>query len=97
MEDEFQSNFIEALGTIEKQIRVLTKTVDEFAERLQQIEIKSFEFKVKRFEGKPLVRNHKFYPQVLDKIEAIKKLYPEYTLQDILNTILDEALDKYLR
>jgi len=54
------------------------------------------DFEITQFEGNPVIRNHRLYPQVIDVLDDLKKLYPQYTLQDIINTKLYE-LKEYVK
>lgn len=42
-------------------------------------------------------RSYRIYPTVLEKLEAIKELYSEYSTQDIINSLLMEAMSNYLK
>lgn len=52
-------------------------------------------FKLYRSNGKAVSRSYRVYPEVLEKLEQVKSKYPEYSLQDVFNSLLMEALEKY--
>lgn len=54
-------------------------------------------FEVRVFEEKPITRNYKFYPEMLEELYKLKEKYPQYTLQDMMNTLLMESLERYLK
>lgn len=54
-------------------------------------------FEVRVFKEKAITRNYKFYPEMLSELYKLKEKYPQYTLQDMMNTLLMESLEKYLK
>lgn len=84
-------------GAIEELTAQLIQLNDQGeAPKLQQQDFKdSKEFNIVKFEGTALNRNHKFYPQVLERLEKFKNKHSEYTLQLVINTLLWEALELY--
>lgn len=53
-------------------------------------------FTVYNFKSKPVPRNFRIYPEILEKLQLLKEHYPTYSMQGIINTLLMESLDKYL-
>ena len=57
----------------------------------------TYNLNIYRSTERPISRNHRFYPEVLEKLKEVKELYPEYTIQDIINSLLMEAISNYIK
>lgn len=77
--------------------------LDKLENELQQIKallqnnytITTTSFNLYRSNSKAVSRSYRVYPEVLEKLEQVKSKYPEFSLQDIFNSLLMEALGKY--
>lgn len=57
----------------------------------------SNEFIARRFdkEDQLINRNHRFYESVLERLNTFHEDYPQYNLQQTINSLLSECLEKY--
>lgn len=52
---------------------------------------------IRGFNGELKQISYRYHAEVLEAFEKVTELYPHYTKQKILNTLLMEALEKYLK
>lgn len=48
-------------------------------------------------EDKPVAKTIRLYKEIWDKIDKVKELYPHLSYQVVLNSLLDEVTEKYLK
>ena len=48
-------------------------------------------------EDKPIAKTVRLYKEVWDKIDKVKEKFPHLSYQTVLNSLIDEITEKYLR
>lgn len=69
--------------------------LQQLKELLQHNYTTTTAFNLYRSNNKAVSRSYRIYPEVLEKLEQVKSKYPEYSLQDVFNSLLMEAMEKY--
>ena len=57
----------------------------------------NFGLKIYSNEDKPVAKTIRLYKEIWDKIDKVKELYPHLSYQVVLNSLLDEVTEKYLK
>lgn len=98
---------VELLQSLEDAMKQLTKQmvqlnqnglkVNGLVSPVPAIESKTNEFIAKRFDkdDKLINRNHRFYESVLSRLNAFHEDSPQYNLQQTINSLLSEALERH--
>lgn len=98
---------VELLQSLEGAMKQLTKQIVQLNQNglkinglvppAPAIESKTNEFIAKRFDkdDKLINRNHRFYESVLSRLNAFHEDHPQYNLQQTINSLLSEALEKH--
>ncbi len=98
---------VELLQSLEVAMKQLTKQMTQLNQNGLKVngsvppaptaESKSNEFIAKRFDKDDTLinRNHRFYESVLSRLNAFHEDHPQYNLQQTINSLLSEALERY--
>lgn len=84
---------------VEERIESLERAVAQLQEllQLQHNYTTTTAFRLYKTNETAVSRSYRIYPTVLEKLETIKELYSEYSTQDIINSLLMEAMSNYLK
>ena len=58
---------------------------------------KDLGLKIYYCEDKPIAKTIRLYKEVWDKIDKVKEIFPHLSYQTVLNSLIDEITEKYLR
>lgn len=58
---------------------------------------KDLGLKIYYSEDKPIAKTIRLYKEVWDKIDKVKEIFPHLSYQTVLNSLIDEITEKYLR
>ena len=53
--------------------------------------------KIYSSEDRPIAKTVRLYKEIWDKIDMVKDQFPHLSYQSILNSLLDEITEKYLK
>ena len=109
-EMNFSSSNVELLQNLEVAMKQLTKQIIQLNQNGLKVNgsigsvtpasatgSNSNEFIAKRFDkdDQLINRNHRFYESVLERLNTFHQDHPQYNLQQTINNLLSEALEKY--
>lgn len=106
-EMNLSSSNVELLQNLEVAMKQLTKQMAQlnqngvkfngFESCISDVKSNSNDFIAKRFDKDDTLinRNHRFYESVLSRLNAFHEDHPQYNLQQTINSLLSEALEKH--
>ena len=87
------------LTEIEKKVFDLEKIIKEIicTQSGSKVVTNDLGLKIYSSEDKPIAKTIRLYKDIWDKIDMVKEQFPHLSYQSILNSLLDEITEKYLK
>lgn len=87
------------LTEIEKRVFELEKIIKEIVctQSGSKVVTNDLGLKIYSSEDKPIAKTIRLYKDIWDKIDMVKEQFPHLSYQSILNSLLDEITEKYLK
>ena len=87
------------LTEIEKRVFELEKIIKEIicTQSGSKVVTNDLGLKIYSSEDKPIAKTIRLYKEIWDKIDMVKDQFPHLSYQSILNSLLDEITEKYLK
>ena len=87
------------LTEIEKRVFELEKIIKEIicTQSGSKVVTNDLGLKIYSSEDKPIAKTIRLYKDIWDKIDMVKEQFPHLSYQSILNSLLDEITEKYLK
>ena len=87
------------LTEIEKKVFDLEKIIKEIicTQSGSKVVTNDLGLKIYSSEDKPIAKTIRLYKEIWDKIDMVKDQFPHLSYQSILNSLLDEITEKYLK
>ena len=87
------------LSEIEKRVFELEKIIKEIVctQSGSKVVTNDLGLKIYSSEDKPIAKTIRLYKEIWDKIDMVKDQFPHLSYQSILNSLLDEITEKYLK
>ena len=87
------------LTEIEKRVLELEKIIKEIVctQSGSKVVTNDLGLKIYSSEDKPIAKTIRLYKDIWDKIDMVKEQFPHLSYQSILNSLLDEITEKYLK
>ena len=87
------------LTEIEKRVFDLEKILKEIicTQSGSKVVTNDLGLKIYSSEDKPIAKTIRLYKDIWDKIDMVKERFPHLSYQSILNSLLDEITEKYLK
>ena len=87
------------LTEIEKKVFDLEKIIKEIicTQSGSKVVTNDLGLKIYSSEDKPIAKTVRLYKEIWDKIDMVKDQFPHLSYQSILNSLLDEITEKYLK
>lgn len=87
------------LTEIEKRVFELEKIIKEIicTQSGSKVVTNDLGLKIYTSEDKPIAKTVRLYKEIWDKIDMVKDQFPHLSYQSILNSLLDEITEKYLK
>ena len=87
------------LTEIEKRVFELEKIIKEIVctQSGSKVVTNDLGLKIYSSEDKPIAKTIRLYKEIWDKIDMVKDQFPHLSYQSILNSLLDEITEKYLK
>ena len=87
------------LTEIEKRFFELEKIIKEIVctQSGSKVVTNDLGLKIYSSEDKPIAKTIRLYKEIWDKIDMVKDQFPHLSYQSILNSLLDEITEKYLK
>ncbi|MBD7916231.1 hypothetical protein H9660_13860 [Clostridium sp. Sa3CUN1] len=83
---------IKKVDMLEKAFKEMMRIQDSSKEVTKDIGLKIY-----YSEDKPIAKTIRLYKEVWDKIDKVKEIFPHLSYQTVLNSLIDEITEKYLR
>lgn len=61
----------------------------------QTVYTKTSTLSISRFEGEPISRNYRIYPNILNEFKEFCEKHKEYKVQELISQALKDFMDKY--
>lgn len=87
------------LTEIEKRVFELEKIIKEIicTQSGSKVVTNDLGLKIYSSEDRPIAKTVRLYKEIWDKIDMVKDQFPHLSYQSILNSLLDEITEKYLK
>ena len=87
------------LTEIEKRVFELEKIIKEIVctQSGSKVVTNDLGLKIYSSEDRPIAKTVRLYKEIWDKIDMVKDQFPHLSYQSILNSLLDEITEKYLK
>ena len=87
------------LNELEKRVFDLEKILKEIlcTQSGSKVVTNDLELKIYSSEDKPIAKTIRLYKDIWDKIDMVKEQFPHLSYQVVLNSLLDEITEKYLK
>ena len=87
------------LNELEKRVLDLEKILKEIicTQSGSKVVTNDLGLKIYSSEDKPIAKTIRLYKEIWDKIDMVKEQFPNLSYQVILNSLLDEVTEKYLK
>ena len=87
------------LTEIEKRVFELEKIIKEIicTQSGSKVVTNNLGLKIYSSEDRPIAKTVRLYKEIWDKIDMVKDQFPHLSYQSILNSLLDEITEKYLK
>lgn len=87
------------LNELEKRVFDLEKILKEIlcTQNGSKVVTNGLGLKIYSSEDKPIAKTIRLYKEIWDKIDKVKEQFPHLSYQVILNSLLDEITEKYLK
>ena len=87
------------LTEIEKRVLELEKIIKEIVctQSGSKVVTNDLGLKIYSSEDKPIAKTVRLYKEIWDKIDMVKDQFPHLSYQVVLNSLLDEITEKYLK
>lgn len=82
---------------LKNKVDMLEKVIKELISRNSNTEEESHGFIVYSSDDKPIAKTVRLYKEIWDNLDKVKEIYSHLSAQTIINSLLKEATDKYLK
>lgn len=98
-----EENIDKRLNRLEEKINIIDKSIDKLMSNKNIVVTKNNKevqgqqvFEIRKFERGLKQKTERYYGEVSEKLKRLYNKYPHLNKYDILNSLLDEILDKYI-